>query len=68
MAACDFLLPGISWSARPRPTKQRSINLRDREDWQTVTTDGSALELTDDSAGAPQRFYRAMEDDVNQEP
>lgn len=44
---------------------QRSINLRDREDWQTLTLDSTALELTDEPASAAQRFYRAVEDDPN---
>jgi hypothetical protein len=44
-----------------RVSVQRSINLRDWEDWQTVTLDATAVELTDDPAGAAQRFYRVME-------
>jgi WD40 repeat protein len=47
---------------------QRSANLRDWEDWQTVTFDSTTLELTDDPAGAPQRFYRAVEDDSGTTP
>jgi hypothetical protein len=47
---------------------QRSINLRDWADWQTATFGATTLELTDDPAGAPQRFYRAVEDDSRSTP
>jgi hypothetical protein len=40
---------------------QRSANLRDWEDWQSVTLGAVPAELTDPDAGAvPQRFYRAV--------
>ena len=40
---------------------QRSANLRDWEDWQTLTFGATPSELSDLDAGAnPQRFYRAV--------
>ncbi|MCP5521518.1 MAG: leucine-rich repeat domain-containing protein [Verrucomicrobiales bacterium] len=51
-------------SATPAPeslTIQRSTNLRDWEDWQTVSRDEGPGELNDPEAGAvPYRFYRAV--------
>jgi len=41
---------------------QRSTNLRDWEDWQTVTLGATGSELFDQTAAAPQRFYRAVKD------
>jgi hypothetical protein len=41
---------------------QRSLNLGDWEDWQTVTIEGTTLELTDDPSGAAQRFYRVVDE------
>jgi hypothetical protein len=41
---------------------QRSANLVDREDWRTVTFDGTGCELIDETAASSQRFYRAVED------
>jgi hypothetical protein len=40
---------------------QRSSNLRDWEDWQSVTFSATPAELTDPNAGAvPHRYYRAV--------
>ena len=40
---------------------QRSANLRDWEDWQTLTLGAIPSELSDLDAGAiPDRFYRAV--------
>jgi hypothetical protein len=40
---------------------QRSSNLRDWEDWKSVTLDAAAAEVTDLDAGTvPNRFYRAV--------
>jgi hypothetical protein len=40
---------------------QRSTNLRDWENWQSVTLGAVPAELTDPAAGAiPRRFYRAV--------
>ena len=51
-------------SATPAPeslTIQRSTNLRDWEDWQTVSRDEGPGELNDAEAGTvPHRFYRAV--------
>jgi len=41
---------------------QRSANLVDWEDWQTVTLDGTAQELVDGPASIPLRFYRVTVD------
>jgi hypothetical protein len=46
---------------------QRSTNLKDWEDWQTVTLEGTTCELSDDTSTASQRFYRAIEDNSAQE-
>jgi hypothetical protein len=46
---------------------QRSTNLKDWEDWQTVTLEGTTCELSDDPSTASQRFYRAIEDNSGQE-
>ena len=41
---------------------QRSTNLRDWENWKTVTIEGASCELSDDTSIASQRFYHAIED------
>ncbi len=53
-------------SASPAPATvrvQRSTNLRDWEDWQTVSRDQGPSELQDSEAGAvPYMFYRMVEE------
>ncbi len=41
---------------------QRSTNLRDWEDWQTVTLGENGSQLTDTIVGNAQCFYRVIED------
>jgi len=41
---------------------QRSTNLVDWVDWQTVVLDGRVKELLDGPAAAPLRFYRVVVD------
>jgi hypothetical protein len=42
---------------------QRSVNLRNWEEWQTVTREGGPSKLHDDEAGnKPYRFYRGIEE------
>jgi hypothetical protein len=52
--------------ATPAPEQlrvQRSTNLRDWEDWQTVSRAGGPGGLNDPDAGTePYRFYRVVED------
>ncbi|MCP5522322.1 MAG: leucine-rich repeat domain-containing protein [Verrucomicrobiales bacterium] len=56
-------------SGTPAPAEllvQRSTNLRDWEDWQTVSRTEGPGELNDPDAGAsPYRFYRVVEIDGN---
>ena len=49
-------------STRQYVPVQRSSNLRDWEDGQTVTLGATGSEFFDQTSAAPQRFYRAIED------
>jgi hypothetical protein len=52
-------------TSSPAPTSlrvQRSVNLVEWEDWQTVSRDGGPGELQDSEAGTtPYQFYRGIE-------
>jgi hypothetical protein len=41
---------------------QRSKNLVDWEDWQTMTLGGEGCGLIDTTTASPHRFYRVVED------
>lgn len=54
-------LPLASTSGQ-RVRLQRSENLTDWEDWQTLVMDGPAAELIEETTTSAHRFYRALED------
>jgi len=57
---------GFTFTHSPAPATvrvQRSVNLVDWEDWQTVSKDEGPSELQDSEAGTtPYRFYRGVEE------
>lgn len=57
----SILLP-VSGMEGQRVRLQRSENLIDWEDWQTITLCGAGCGLIDTTTTAPARFYRAVED------
>jgi hypothetical protein len=57
----------LSDASGQRVRVQRSINLRDWEDWKTVTLEGTSSELSDETSTASQCFYRAIGDNSGQE-
>jgi len=55
-------LPVIGKSGQ-RVRLQRSVNLIDWEDWQTMTLGGTGCGLIDNTTASPYRFYRVVEDE-----
>jgi hypothetical protein len=61
--AADYPLKLLTHSPAPATVRiQRSVNLVDWDDWQTVSRDAGPSELQDTEAGStPYRFYRGIE-------
>jgi hypothetical protein len=57
----------LSGANGQRVRVQRSINLRDWEDWKTVTLGDTGCDLTESIVSNSQCFYRAVEDNSVQE-